>query len=121
MEVMQTENERNNREISEVTKESFEQVHSGILSEPVSQDNTAIANEPPNQVISEAVEEPTDTHHSPSLETEEYVEMYNSEAVYEVHSSLEEENKQPDPVNTPMEEENKKGKNSFFDFFKRWS
>lgn len=120
IEVVQTE-KRNNHEISEVTKESLEQVHSGILSEPVSQDNTAIANEPPNQVISEAVAEPTDTHHTPSLETEEYVEVYNSEAVYEVHSSLEEENNQPDPVNTPMEEENKKGKNSFFDFFKRWS
>jgi len=121
IEVVQTENERNNHEISEVTKESLKQVHSGILSEPVSQDNTVIANEPPNQVISEAVAEPTDTHHTPSLETEEYVEVYNSEAVYEVHSSLEEENNQPDPVNTPMEEENKKGKNSFFDFFKRWS
>ncbi|MFI2131419.1 hypothetical protein ACH434_15275 [Lysinibacillus fusiformis] len=121
IEVVQTENERNNHEISEVTKESLEPVHSGILSEPVSQDNTAIANEPPSQVISEAVAEPTDTHHTPSLETEEYVEVYNSEAVYEVHSSLEEENNQPVPVNTPMEEENKKGKNSFFDFFKRWS
>lgn len=122
IEVVQTE-KRNNHEISEVIKESLEPVHSGILSEPVSQDNTAIANEPPNQVISEAeaVAEPTDTHHTPSLETEEYVEVYNSEAVYEVHSSLEEENNQPDPVNKPMEEENKKGKNSFFDFFKRWS
>jgi len=47
--------------------------------------------------------------------------VYNSEAVYEVHPSLEEENKEPDPVNMPIEEENKKGKNSFFDFFKRWS
>jgi len=121
IEIVQTENERNTHGISEVSKESFEQVNSGILSEPVSQNNTVIANEPPNQVISEAVAEPTDTHHTPSLETEEYVEVYNSEAVYEVHSSLEEENKQPDPVNTPIEEENKKGKNSFFDFFKRWS
>ncbi|PCD81098.1 hypothetical protein AB9L15_22495 [Lysinibacillus fusiformis] len=121
IEVVHPKNERNNHEISEVSTESLEQVHSGMLSEPVSQDNSAIANEPLNQVVSEAVTEPVDTHHSPSLETEEYVEVYNSEDVYEVHSSLEEEHKQPDPVNTPMEEENKKGKNSFFDFFKRWS
>ncbi|GED64491.1 MULTISPECIES: hypothetical protein [Lysinibacillus] len=120
IEVVHSKNERNNHEISEVSTESLEQVHSGMLSEPVSQDNSAIANEPLNQVVSESVTEPADTHHSPSLETEEYVEVYNSEEVYEVHSSLEKENKQPDPVNTPIEE-NKKGKNSFFDFFKRWS
>ncbi|ODV54017.1 hypothetical protein [Lysinibacillus fusiformis] len=118
IEIVQTENERNTHGISEVSKESFEQVNSGILSEPVSE---AIANEPLNQVILEGVAQPANTHHSPSMQTEEYVEVYNSEAVYEVHSSLEEENKQPDPVNTPIEEENKKVKNSFFDFFKRWS
>ncbi|MBD8523241.1 hypothetical protein [Lysinibacillus fusiformis] len=118
IENVQTENERNTHEISEVSKESFEQVNSGILSEPVSE---AIANEPLNQVILEGGAQPANTHHSPSMQTEEYVEVYNSEAVYEVHSSLEEENKQPDPVNTPIEEENKKVKNSFFDFFKRWS
>lgn len=121
---MPTENERNNHEISEVTKGSFEQVNSEKLSKTVSEDTTAIASEPLNEVISETVAQPADTvetHHSPSIETEEYVEVYNSEAVYEVHPSLEEENKQPDPVNMPIEEENKKGKNSFFDFFKRWS
>ncbi|ACA41891.1 hypothetical protein J2D69_21915 [Lysinibacillus sphaericus] len=123
-EAVPTENERNNHEISEVTKGSFEQVNSEKLSKTVSEDTTAIASEPLNEVISETVAQPADTvetHHSPSIETEEYVEVYNSEAVYEVHPSLEEENKQPDPVNMPIEEENKKGKNSFFDFFKRWS
>lgn len=89
-------------------------------SEPVSQDITAIVSEPLDQVISETIADPADIYHSPSLETEEFVEVYQTGAAYEVHSSLEEENTHPESVNKPIEE-NKKGKNSFFDFFKRWS
>jgi len=121
IEAMHDENERNNLEISKVSKESFEQIISELPSEPVSQDIAAIASEPLNQVISEAIAQPADTYHSPSLETEKYVEVYHAGAAYEVHPSLEEENTQPEPVNKPIEEENKKGKSSFFDFFKRWS
>lgn len=119
--VVQIEIERNNLEIPKASNESLEQIKLELPSEPVSQDITAIASEPINQVISETVAEPADTSHSPSLETEEYVEVYHAEAAYEVHPSLEEANKQPEPVNRPIEEENKKGKNLFFDFFKRWS
>jgi len=121
IEVVHTENERNNLEIPKVSKELFEQDISELPSEPVSQDTAAIASEPLHQVIAETIAKPADTYHSPSLETEKYVEVYHAGAAYEVHPSLEEENTQPEPVNKPIEEENKKGKNSFFDFFKRWS
>lgn len=122
IEVVDTENERNNLEIPKVSNESLEQIILEPPGEPVSQDIAAIASEPLNhQVISETVAEPADTYHSPSLETEKYVEVYHAGAAYEVHPSLEEENTQSEPVNKPIEEENKKGKNSFFDFFKRWS
>jgi len=114
------ENEHNNLENPIVTNESIEQVILEQLSEPVSQDIEAIASEPFNQILAETVE-PANTDHSPSLETEEYVEVYHAEAAYEVHPSLEEENQQSEPVNRSIEEENKKGKSSFFDFFKRWS
>lgn len=121
IEVMPTENGHNNLEISNVPKESFEQVISELPSKSVNQDIAAIASEPLNQNILEAVEEHADTFHSPSLETEEYVEVYNGGAAYEVYPSIEEEIIQLEPVNKPIEEEYKKGKNSFFDFFKRWS
>ncbi|WP_036128628.1 hypothetical protein [Lysinibacillus sphaericus] len=120
-EVMHSEKEDNNLEFSQISKESFEQVISELPSEPVSQDMTAIVSEPLDQVISETIADPVDIYHSPSLETEEFVEVYQTGAAYEVHSSLEEENTHPESVNKPIEEENKKGKNSFFDFFKRWS
>ena len=119
-EVMHPEKEDNNLEFSQISKESFEQVISELPSEPVSQDITAIVSEPLDQVISETIADPVDIYHSPSLETEEFVEVYQTGAAYEVHSSLEEENTHPESVNKPIEE-NKKGKNSFFDFFKRWS
>ncbi len=121
IEVMHTEKEDNNLEFPHISKESFEQANSELPSEPVSQDITAIVSEPIDQVISETIADPVDTYHSPSLETEEFVEVYHTGAAYEVHFSLEEENKHPESVNKPIEEENKKGKNSFFDFFKRWS
>ncbi|WP_338652047.1 hypothetical protein [Lysinibacillus sp. Y5S-8] len=121
IEAMHIEKEDNNLEFPQISKESFEQVISELPSEPVSQDMTAIVKEPLDQVMSETIADPVDTYHSPSLETEEFVEVYHTGAAYEVHSSLEEENKHPESVNKPIEEENKKGKNSFFDFFKRWS
>jgi hypothetical protein len=162
IEVVKTESEHNSLEMPEVSNESLEQ---SILELP---------SEHFKQIISENVEVTVDTHHSPSLETEEYVEMYQAGTAFEIHPSLEEANRQPEPVIRPIEEnkqpepvirpieeskqpepvirpieeskqpepvnelieeeskqsepviksteeENKKGKNSFFDFFKRWS
>ncbi len=106
MEVVKIENEHNNLENPIVTNDSIERVILEQPSEPVNQDIEAIASEPLNQIIAE---------------TEEYVEVYHSDATYEVHPSFEEEIMQLEPVNKPIEEEHKKGKNSFFDFFKRWS
>lgn len=121
-EVVKTENEQNNLEKPIVINDSIEQVILEQPSEPVSQDIEAIASEPLNQIIAETVAEPADIDHSPSLETEEeYVEVYHADATYEVHPSFDEEIMQLEPVNKPIEEEPKKGKNSFFDFFKRWS
>lgn len=121
-EVVKTENEHNNLEKPIVINDSIEQVILEQPSEPVSQDIEAIASEPLNQIIAETVAEPADIDHSPSLETEEeYVEVYHADATYEVHPSFDEEIMQLEPVNKPIEEEPKKGKNSFFDFFKRWS
>ena len=145
IEVVKTESEHNSHEMPEVSNESLEQAILELPSEHF------------KQVISENVEVPVDTYHSPSLETEEYVEVYQAG----IHPSLEEANSQPEPVIRPIEEskqpepvirpieeskqpepvnelieeeskqsepviksteeENKKGKNSFFDFFKRWS
>ncbi|MDP1395016.1 hypothetical protein ACM1TL_16275 [Lysinibacillus capsici] len=121
MEAVKIENEHNNLENPIVTNESIEQVILEQLSEPVSQDIEAIASEPLNQIIAETVAEPSAIDHSPSLETEEYVEVYHADATYEVHLSFEEEIMQLESVNKPIEEDHKKGKNSFFDFFKRWS
>lgn len=137
IEVVKTESEHNRLEMPEVSNESLEQAILELPSEDI------------NQVISENVEVPVNTHHSPSLETEEYVEVYQAGTTFEIHPSLEEANRQPEPifkpieeenkqlepvnelieeeskqsdlVNKPIEEENKKGKNSFFNFFKRWS
>ncbi|WP_155593316.1 hypothetical protein [Lysinibacillus cavernae] len=120
IEVVHTENDHNNPDISKISNESFEQVILELPSERVSQDIASIASEPINQIIAETAVEPPNTFHSPSLETEEYVEVYHAGTAYEVHPSLEEETKQPESINKQIEE-SKKGKNSFFDFFKRWS
>lgn len=117
IEVMNTEKEIE-RDNSELSKESFKLVISETSNDPVNQDSAELTS---NQVVSEKITEPIDAYHSPSLETEEYVEVYHAGAVYEVHPSLEEEIIHLEPVNKPIEEEHKKGKNSFFDFFKRWS
>ncbi|MGG2071983.1 hypothetical protein AB1J28_01095 [Lysinibacillus irui] len=93
IEIVKTESEHNLHEMPEVSNESLEQAISELPSEQI------------NQVISENVEVPVDTYHSPSLETEEYVEGYQAGTAFEIHPSLEEA--QPEPVIRPIEEENK--------------
>ncbi|MGE6514910.1 hypothetical protein ACQKE7_09165, partial [Lysinibacillus sphaericus] len=68
------------------------------------------------------VNEPGYSNNSPTITPDEIVvfETKSGES-NEIHISLEEVNKQHELIKESTVEENKKVKNSFFNFFRKWS
>ncbi|MFJ7733234.1 hypothetical protein ACIQXF_15200 [Lysinibacillus sp. NPDC097231] len=76
-----------------------------------------------DEINAEITNEPVDTNKSPALKSEE-MEVFeaSAEEENEIHTEIEEVNKQSDLIEKATEEEHKKARNSsFFNFFRKWS
>ncbi|EON71227.1 hypothetical protein [Lysinibacillus sphaericus] len=114
--------ETDNQRISPKINDSIGHVNSQRIVESVNDVNSEIVNEPGNLIDSGTVNEPGYSNNSPTITPDEIVvfETKSGES-NEIHISLEEVNKQHELIKESTVEENKKVKNSFFNFFRKWS
>ncbi len=102
--------------------ESVNDVNSEIVNELGNLVDAGTVNEPGNLVNSDIVIEPVYSNNSPTITPDEIgVFETKSGESDEIHISLEEVNKQHELIKESTVEENKKEKNSFFSFFRKWS
>ncbi len=94
------------------------------VNEPVDHNhvNAEKVNEPGKDIHAEMLNEPGYSFNSSTKATDE-LEIFETKSGEgdETHIPLEEKNKQPELIKESNVEENKKEKNSFFNFFKKWS
>ncbi|QDQ00975.1 hypothetical protein FOH38_11165 [Lysinibacillus fusiformis] len=97
-------------------------VNAEKLNNSVNPVNAERVHEPGKDIHTEMLNEPVYSFNSSITATDE-LEIFEtkSEEVDEPHIPLEEINKQPELIKESTVEENKKEKNSFFNFFKKWS
>ncbi|MGN4123820.1 hypothetical protein ACMGD3_02135 [Lysinibacillus sphaericus] len=115
--------------------EPVNHVNAQQVIEPVNHVNAQQVSEPVNHVNAQQVIEPVYSNNSPTITPDEIgvfetktgesdeigVFETKSGESDEIHISLEEVNKQHELIKESTVEENKKEKNSFFSFFRKWS